>query len=441
MGDLVGNAPKAAAGVMNASGAEPSGGRGLRRRHYVLLVLTLVYMLNIADRFILGALIEPIKAEFHLSDGGVAFLTGVALAIFYVSAGIPLGILADRTNRRNMIAWALLIWSGFTLLCGFCQSYWQLLIARLGVGVGEAGGTPPSQSLLADEFPAASRGPAMSIFSIGSAMGAALGMAGAGWLTDLYGWRQSLIVFGAIGLPLALLVRLSLREPVRGASDAIGPAHTGKGPGIVDTLRFIRAHPAIFHVLVGATVVTFAGSGLLWWTSAFLMRFHGLTAGQAGMTLGMMSAVGGAGSMLVTAWIMARLSSRDPRWQMWLVALVTLILIIPGAIAFSTQSLNVATIALWAFMPASCVYIGPTLALCQSLVPAEMRGQTVSFLLFTTNIANLVIAPQLIGSASDFIGPFLTDPHQSLRWVLVAGSFAGIWGGWHYYAAGRAFRG
>ncbi|MES2057162.1 MAG: MFS transporter [Pseudomonadota bacterium] len=412
----------------------------MNRRNYVLLVLTTVYALNIADRFVLGTLIEPIKAEFHLSDGGVAFLTGVALAIFYVTAGIPLGLLADRTNRRNMIAWALLIWSSFTLLCGFSQTYWQLLLVRLGVGVGEAGGTPPSQSLLADEFPAASRGPAMSIFSIGSTMGAALGMAGAGWLTDLYGWRQGLIVFGAIGLPLALLVRFSLREPVRGATDVVQPNPAVSAPGIVDTLRFIRRHPAVFHVLVGATIVTFSGAGLLWWTSAFLMRFHGLSAGQAGMSLGIMSAVGGSIAMLGTAWVMARLVSHDPRWQVWLVALVSVAAIVPGVVAYSTNSFNAATLALWIFVPASCIYIGPTLALCQSLVPAEMRGQTVAILLFTANIANLVVAPQLIGSASDFVGPFLDDPHQSLRWVLVACSFTGVWGAWHYYAAGRTIR-
>ncbi|MCW6536937.1 MFS transporter [Sphingomonas sp. MMSM24] len=414
--------------------------RWLTRRNYVLFVLTTIYALNIADRFVLGTLIEPIKAEFHLSDGGVAFLTGVALAIFYVAAGVPLGLLADRTNRRNMIAWALFIWSGFTLLCGLSQTYWQLLLVRIGVGVGEAGGTPPSQSLLADEFPAASRGAAMSVFSIGSTVGAALGMAGAGWLTDLYGWRQSLIVFGAIGLPLALLVRLSLREPVRGAKDHSRPDPAVNAPGIIDTLRYIRGHAAIRHVLLGATVVTFSGAGLLWWTSAFLMRFHGLSAGEAGLSLGIMSAVGGSATMLGTAWVMARLSSCDPRWQVWLIALVSVAVIVPGVIAYSAQSLSLATLALWIFLPASSLYIGPTLALCQSLVPAEMRGQTVAILLFTANIANLVIAPQLIGSASDFIGSFLADPHQSLRWVLVVCSFTGIWGGWHYYAAARTIR-
>lgn len=430
---------------MSTKNVDAPPGRWLNRRNYVLLVLTTVYALNIADRFVLGTLIEPIKAEFHLSDGGVAFLTGVALAIFYVAAGIPLGLLADRTNRRTMIAWALFIWSGFTLLCGLSQTYWQLLLARVGVGIGEAGGTPPSQSLLADEFAATSRGPAMSIFSIGSTIGAAIGMAGAGWLTDLYGWRQGLIVFGAIGLPLALLVRFSLREPVRGASDPAPTvsavrSHAAAAPGIIDTLRFVRAHPAIFHVLLGATIVTFSGAGLLWWTSAFLMRFHGLSAGEAGLSLGMMSAVGGSAAMLGTAWVMGRLATRDPRWQVWLVAVVSVVAIAPAVVAYSTISLPVATIALWIFVAASGIYIGPTLALCQSLVPPEMRGQTVAILLFTANIANLVIAPQLIGSASDFVAPLLGDPQQSLRWVLVGCSFTGVWGAWHYFAAAQTIR-
>lgn len=429
---------------MSTTTIDAPGRRWLNRRNHVLLLLTSVYALNIADRFVLGTLIEPIKAEFHLSDGGVAFLTGVALAIFYVAAGIPLGLLADRTNRRDMIAWAVFLWSSFTLLCGFSQTYWQLLLARIGVGIGEAGGTPPSQSLLADEFPAASRGPAMSIFSIGSTMGAAIGMAGAGWLADLYGWRQGLIVFGAIGLPLALLVRFSLREPVRGANDdapSAAPSGTAAAAsGIAETLRFVRAHPAIFHVLLGATIVTFSGAGLLWWTSAFLMRFHSLSAGEAGLSLGVMSAVGGSAAMLGTAWVMGRLAPHDPRWQVWLVALASVAAIIPAVVAYSTVSLKIATFALWIFVAASGIYIGPTLALCQSLVPAGMRGQTVAILLFTANIANLVVAPQLVGSASDFIAPFLDDPHQSLRWVLVGCSFTGLWGAWHYYAAARTIR-
>jgi MFS family permease len=226
--------------------AQPRAGSvWLSRSAYTLTVLTVVYALNIADRFIFATLIEPIKAEFSLSDGGVAFLTGSSLAIFYVAAGIPLGVLADRTNRRNMIGIALAIWSLCTVVCGLAASYWQLLAGRIAAGIGEAGGTPASQSLLADEFRPVDRSSAMSVFSIGSVIGAALAVAGGGLLAEQYGWRYTLVVFGALGLPLALLVRATLREPTRGSTDALNPLSTSSRYGIAQTIAYLYTHRAL----------------------------------------------------------------------------------------------------------------------------------------------------------------------------------------------------
>jgi predicted MFS family arabinose efflux permease len=417
----------------------PGGNRSvwLSRSAYTLLILTLVYALNIADRFIFATLIEPIKAEFELSDGGVAFLTGSSLAIFYVAAGIPLGALADRTNRRNMIGLALAVWSLLTVVCGFATTYWQLLIGRIGVGIGEAGGTPPSQSLLADEFRSVDRGAAMSIFSIGSVIGAAAAIAGGGLLAEQYGWRHTLIVFGAIGIPLALLVRITLREPIRGALDGKSSASNTPRYGIVETLAYMYSHRSIFHLLIGGTVLTFAGGGLLWWAPAFLARSHGFSVGEAGGLVGAMMGIAGPFVMIGTGWAMARLAPRDLRWQLWFVSGASCIMALAGIVAFWSPSRPVVLGALWVFAPATFIYIGPTLALFQSLVPAAMRGQAVAIFLFTANVANLVIAPQLLGSMSDVIGPLIAQPKDSLRWVLVGGAFTGFWGVWHYMAAAR----
>lgn len=406
-------------------------------RIWTLALVTIVYTLNIADRFVLSALIEPIKAEFALSDGGVAFLTGTSLALFYVAAGLPLGVLADRTNRRNMLAWAAGLWSLFTLFCGLSQNFIQLLLARIGVGVGEAGGSPPSQSLLADMFPARERPIAMSIFALGTSLGAAIGTGVAGWLAAVYGWRGPLIIFGLIGLPLALLVRFTLREPPRGVAPV---ANLSGQVGLRDTMRFIAGQKSLIHLLIGHTVIIFAGAGLVFWTPAFLMRSHGFSVAQAGGLVGVMNGVGGLVVLLGTIWVMTVIARRDVRWQLWYIAIAVVITSVAAVVGYATRSTPLMTAMLWLFIPCTYISTGPTLALCQSLVPSEMRGQTIAVMLFTSNIALLVLAPQLIGSLSDVLAPQLDDPRQSLRWLLVGGAATGIWGAWHHHAACRTLK-
>ena len=192
--------------------------RSLSRRWYVLALLALIYALNIADRFVMSTLIEPIKAELHLSDSAVAFLTGVALAVFYVSAGLPLATLADRVNRRNLVALALSAWSIMTSVCGLAQSYGQLLLCRLGVGIGEAGGTAPSHSLICDYFQWRDRAFALSLFSLGASMGSMLGSA-AGYISDAWGWRSAFFALGLPGMACALILRITVAEPRRGRLD------------------------------------------------------------------------------------------------------------------------------------------------------------------------------------------------------------------------------
>src|ERR1700722_904041 len=194
----------------------------LGRRWYVLIVLTLVYALSIADRYVMSTLIEPIKADLHLSDTAIGFLTGVALALFYVTAGLPLAAFADRTNRRTMIACALGVWSVMTACCGAAQSFSQLLLARIGVGIGEAGGTPPSTSLVSDYFPWRRRAFALSVYSVGASLGSMLGSR-AGYASDAWGWRAAFFLLGIPGIVLAVVLMATVREPKRGQLDAATP--------------------------------------------------------------------------------------------------------------------------------------------------------------------------------------------------------------------------
>lgn len=405
----------------------------------MLGMLTLVYALNIADRFSISTLIEPIKTELALSDSSVAFLTGVALAIFYVTIGIPVATLADRANRRNIIAVALGLWSAMTALCGLAQNYWHLFFARIGVGIGEAGGTPPSTSMLADKFPAARRPMALTIYALGASLGAWLGSSVAGEVADRFGWRGAFLALGIPGVLIALIVFLTLREPTRGALDAT-PAADAAPASLGATLRCIRSKRSATHLLIAATVATFWSWGLMWWTPTFLVRSYGMSVGEAGATLGPMHLFAGSACTILAGWLMARPVASDPRHIVRLLAWVTAATTIPSILVYLAPSRELAIAMLWIFVPSIYFYIGPILGLLQNLVPAGSRAQACAVLLFTANIANLVIAPQLIGIMSDGLAATAGLGRESLRWALIIMAPTGFWAAWHLWTCGRTIR-
>jgi len=397
-------------------------------------VMMIVYIINIADRYVLSTLIEPIKADLQLSDAGVAFLTGVSLAIFYVAAGLPLGALADRVNRKKMIAISVAVWSGFTALCGLSTGFWQFLLARIGVGVGEAGGTPPSHSLLADKFPPRSRAFMFSIWGLGASIGAWLGASGAGLLADAYGWRNTLVIFGLVGLPVALLVWLCVREPKRGQTDAVQVDPDAPVATLMQTIQHTWRTPALRHLLMGGGIVTLWGWGLAWWIPAFLSRSFALSTGEAGALLGPMHGIGGTALMIATVLVMRLLKNQSMHWQAQFVTFTTLIGTIPGILLFYVNSLEAATWILWIFVPIIYVYIGPSTALVQNLYRPDMRAKGIALLLFTANLCNLAIAPQLVGLFSDWVAANSSTPQESLRTVLFWFAFTGFWATAHYWA-------
>jgi MFS family permease len=409
------------------------------RRWYVLGVLTVVYVLNIADRYVISTLIEPIKAELQLSDTAIGFLTGTALAIFYTGMGLPLGLIADRVDRRKLIALSIGVWSLMTAACGAATNFFQLLLARMGVGIGEAGGTPASQSMISDLFPFSQRVLATSIFSLGAAAGSMLGSTGGGTIADAFGWRAAFFALSVPGIIVALFARFTMFEPVRGALDA-GSAAQKQKPTLRETLAFMRTQRSLLHVLAGATVVTYWGWGLLWWTPAFLQRSYQMTTGEAGALIGTVSGIAGSLGIIAGGLFIHRLARKDPRWQTRVVAVATLLGSLASIGVYATSSRTTAAAMLWLFVPVAYLNIPPILSLTQSLVLPRMRGLSCAIMLFGANIANLALAPQIIGILSDLFLAHSEAGKESLRWALVVTTLSGFWAAYHFWAAGRDIR-
>lgn len=407
-------------------------------RWYVLAILTIVYALNIADRFSISTLIEPIRLELHLSDSGVAFLTGVALAVFYVTVGMPVAALADRSNRRNILVTSLALWSGMTAVCGLAQNYWQLLLARFAVGVGEAGGTPPSTSILADKFSPARRPMALTIFALGACLGAWLGSSIAGAVAERSGWRAAFLVLGMPGVAVAFLVWLTVREPRRGQLDDTNIS--GQPGSLVTTLRFVAQQRSAVHLILGGSVATFWSWGLMWWTPTFLQRSHHLSVGQAGALLGPMHLYAGTAGTLLAGWLMSRRIATDPRNVTRLLGWVTALTTVPSIILYWVPTERAATVLLWVFVPAVYFYIGPILGLLQNVMPANMRATACAILLFVANVANLVLAPQIIGWLSDWFASSFGAGQESLRWALLLLAPTGFWAAWHLWKSGATIQ-
>jgi MFS family permease len=403
------------------------------RRWYILAVLTAVYISNIADRYVISTLIEPIKAELRLSDSAIGFLTGTALALFYTGLGLPLGALADRTARRNrMLAVCTAIWSTMTAACALAGSFGQLLLARIGVGIGEAGGTPASQSMLADVFPRAERVMASTVFAVGAAAGSMLGSSVGGAISDRFGWRSAFLALAIPGFVIAGLVALTVGEPPR-ARAAVSSA---AAPPIRETMRFIVAQRSLFHVLIGSTVCTFWTWGLLWWTPAFLARSYHLTTGQAGTLLGYVNGIGGTIGAILGGWLLYRTGRRDPRWQCWSMAAITCAGTIASMFVYLARDLYLTRVMLWLFAPIGYLYLVPAFGWIQNLAQPRMRGVVCAVFLFGANIANLALAPQLIGFASDVVAAYTVLGRESLRYVLATAALTGFWATYHFWAAG-----
>jgi MFS family permease len=386
--------------------------------NYVLGVLLVVYIFNFIDRQILAILAQSIKVELGLTDTQIGALSGLAFGIFYATLGIPIARLADKHSRVNIISICLAIWSVMTAISGLAQNYWQLLIARIGVGVGEAGGSPPSHSLLADYFPVNERATALGIYAIGIPVGILFGNLLGGWINEFFGWRNAFLVVGVPGVALAILLRTTVKEPPRGHSE--GRAPKVEPVPFMDVVRTMWGFKSFRQLSLGAATQAFVGYGAIAWIPAFLIRTHGMSSGEAGTALGLIIGIAGGLGTFLGGWICDRIGQRDIRWYMWIPAWGFLIAVPTGLGVYLIDDLWL-ILALYT-IPAFMVnlYTGPTFGMTQSLAPLAMRASASALLLFIINIIGLVLGPTTVGFLSDqFQAMFAMPDTESLRWALV----------------------
>ena len=402
-------------------------------RRYALSVLVVVYTFNFIDRQILSILMEPIKADLGLSDTQLGLMTGFAFALFYATLGIPIARLADKGNRRNLIAGALTIWSAMTAMSGLAQNFWHLLIARIGVGIGEAGCSPPAHSIISDYYPAEKRATALGIYSLGIPVGILFGFLAGGWLNQFFGWRVAFFVVGVPGIILAILVKLSLREPIRGMSE--GRADTAPHPTVRETFTFLWSKRSFRHLAFGGGLTAFVGYGVVTWVPSFLIRSYGMQTGEVGTYLGLILGIPGGIGIVLGGWMADRYGSRDTRWYLWIVT-VALLLGVPFSLGiYLTDSAGMALLFLCIPVLLGNFYQATTFSQTQGLVPLRMRAVAAAVLLFILNIIGLGAGPQAIGLLSDFLEP--SYGQESLRYSLLILSFVNVWAAYHYYLAGK----
>ncbi len=405
---------------------------------YALGVLTIVYTSSHVDRQIMSIVLQPIKLELGASDTQMGFLVGLTFAIFYATLGMPIAMLADRANRRNIIVAATTIWSVMTAACGYAGSFLQLALARVGVGVGEAGSSPPSHSMISDLFPVKTRGTAMGIFALGVNLGLLIAYLAGGWLVDHVGWRTTFVWVGLPGLGIATVLLLTTVEPQRGASDAKASAADREAPSFFAVWRHMWRVGSIRHATIGATLAGFVGYGFVLWMPTFLIRSHGLSSTDTGLALALLTGVVGGLGTFSAGRLADTLANRDERWRAWVVAAGKAGYVPFLAAVFMVDDLRVA-LALYV-VPAffGGFYLAPTFALIQSLVSVRMRALASSIMLFILNIVGLGFGPQLVGVLSDYFAPAYGQ--ESLRMALLVLTFVNLWCAAHYYLAGRSLR-
>ncbi len=406
-------------------------------RYYALVLLTIVYAFNFIDRQLLAILQESIKADLGLSDGQLGLLAGFAFAVFYVTAGIPIARWADHSNRRNIVAGSVFLWSLMTAVSGFVNNYAQLLAARIGVGVGEAGGSPPSHSIISDIFPPHKRATALGFYSTGVNIGILFGFLLGGWLNEYFGWRVAFMVVGGPGILLAILVQTTLAEPIRGLTEKQG-SNDGEVP-FGKVLSILWSRRSFRHMAFAAALNAFCGYSAASWTASFMIRSHGMSTGELGTWLALISGLCGAIGVFCGGLVADKLGANDKRWYMWVPAIAGLISLPFMVFVYLAQSPYMALSL--SIVPGLLhnVYLGSTIATTHSLVGLRMRALSSAVLFLILNLIGMGLGPLLIGLLSDYLEP--TWANHSLRQAmlyLVPAVMA--WSTIHFFLAARPLR-
>ena len=403
-----------------------------RYRNYVLLMLMVVYIFNFIDRQILVILQESIKTELGLSDKQLGLLSGFTFAVFYVVCGIPIARWADRYNRVNIVSASLVVWSGMTALSGMTTNFVQLLLARIGVGVGEAGASPPSHSIISDYFPHEERGRALSVYSIGIYIGILVGFLVGGWINQFFGWRMAFLVVGIPGILLAVVVKLTLREPLRGQADEGDHSAIPEGHLLSDIGR-IWAIPSFRLAAIGSGFNAFLGYGSLNFMPSFAIRLYDVPVGLVGTWLALIAGFAGAAGVYSGGHLSDLLGKRDSRWSYKVPAISTLLaglLIIPMLLVRHEYAMwGIYALAVYC----QSMFLGPTIAMAHALVGPRYRALASSVVFFVLNIIGLGLGPLTVGAVSDALEPSLGV--ESIRWAIMTTAGAAIIGSMFYFRA------
>ncbi len=435
-----------AGGSGTAAGATP-GGR-------VLAVLLIAYIFNFIDRQIIGILAVPIKAELALTDQQLGLMGGIAFALFYSGLAIPIAWLADRKSRVNIIAFSVALWSGFTALCGLAQNFWQLFLARMGVGIGEAGGVAPSYALISDFFPMEKRARALALFSLGIPIGSALGVFFGGWLATSLDWRAAFIIVGLAGLPAAALVNLLIREPVRGGLDGNGdsplfsaaggaengdsPSFSAAAPPFLHVAGTLAATPSFWLLSFGAASGSILGYGLIFWLPSFFTRSFGLELTEVGWFYGSIVLVGGVAGTWLGGWFADRAGPANPAAYALIPAICFVIAAPCFAFGLFAPSLWIGWLLFAVGQMLALAWLGPVIAAVQHIVPPNMRATASASFLFINNLIGIGFGIFFLGFMSDTMGPRYGD--DSLRFSILYGLVFYLLSAAIYFVASRRLK-
>jgi MFS family permease len=408
-------------------------------KRYVTVLLLLVYIFNQVDRAIFGIVMEAIKREFALSDTQLGFVGGFALFFFYALLGIPVARWADRSHRVNIMSAAIALWSGVVTISAAVTSFWQFALARVGVGIGEAGFSAVAQSVLTDYHPnsSAERTRALSIFMLALPLGPAVSNLMGGWINEGYGWRAAFLAAGAPGLLLALMMKLTVREPPRTLSGRQADAPAVRPP-LSAVFATLWRRRSLRHLTVGMTLLTLITGGVLGWQAPFFIRSHGMSTGELGTWLAINAGVGGS----IGVWLSGNLSRRfrmdDERRQAQFLAAIS-VLAWPLLLALFLSPLKTSALLL-SFAATLLVnfFFAPSFSLVQALSTPSMRATVVAVVILSQTLVAGALGLQFIGIVSDALtGRFGED---ALRWSLVALTPAALWAGLHFWLAARSIK-
>ncbi|MDG1125300.1 MAG: MFS transporter [Pseudomonadales bacterium] len=419
---------------------------GPNYRKYALGILLIGYIINFVDRSILSLLLEPIKLELALTDSQLGFLGGLAFAVFYTFLGIPIAALADRRSRVKILAVSMVIWSAMTAICGLANNFLTLLLARIGVGVGEAGASPPSHSLISDYFPIETRATALSIYALGIPLGTMIGSFVGGWGADTVGWRYTFFLVGVPGIIFAFIVWFTLREPPRGMSDikldapSAPPINTAPPPPVSTVLKLLWSKTSFRHLAFAAGLHAFVSYGAGTWNAPFFIRIHEMSLTDIGSILALIAGIGAIGTFF-GGYISDKLSDRtdDKRWYFWVPGIATLVMVPFQLVAYLYGGVWAVVASLMMVAVLGNAYLGPSFAMTQALVSLRMRAVASAILLFVLNLIGMGLGPYFVGVLSDILTPDFGI--YSIRYAMCAAVLVNVWAACHYFIGARTMRG